>query len=296
MNIDSIKSYPAFAETKVKHRQRNYSVPDCSRKNYAEECGDKNEKTNRGYQSDSHTGIKNGAVTFGSAVNAVERKLGRGAKAVAAAAGGTPPENPTGWLGKFFKLCAGSSVIAQNLVALGLAAGPRPLAIMLLPGIKDMDDKYYASGHAIASGLIGFCFSCLVMSPLDIAAKKAKAVLKQAKDFNSANLSEKAVKSLKEAFNVKNLADLEKSKAFRITTKFVDMAPDVFLFGMLKAILTIKLIKPILKYGFGLEKKEKNQNQNNAAEKTVNQNEVSNFASMKSILKPEIQKFAGGLK
>ena len=45
---------------------------------------------------------------------------------------------------------------------------------MSLPGKKDKDDKIYASGHAIASGIIGFVFSSIVMSPLDAASKKIK--------------------------------------------------------------------------------------------------------------------------
>lgn len=301
MNIDSIKSYPAFAEMKVKHRQENYSVPDCNRKNYAEECADKNEKTNRGYKSDSHTGIKNGAVTFGSAANTVTREAENVIKkAVSAASENSKKDN---WFDKLLKLCDKHTVIAQNLVALGLATGPRVWAIMLMPGIKDKDDKYYASGHAIASGVIGFGFSSLVMYPLGQAAKKAKEFLKTAKlGAKGKDLPEETVKRIKTIFNVKNIADLEHSKAFKNVTKIMDMAPDVFVFGVLKAILTIKLIKPILKYGFGLEKKDKQNGQDNlkvqdnTSQKTKNSDEASKFASMRAVLKPEIQKFAGGLK
>ena len=35
------------------------------------------------------------------------------------------------------------------------------------------------------------------------------------------------------------------------------MAPDVFVFGIVKAMLTVALIPPILKYVFGIEKKAK---------------------------------------
>ena len=69
-------------------------------------------------------------------------------------------------------LCNDHTVIAQNLVALVLAAGFRPLAIMSLPGKKDKDDKIYASGHSIASGIIGFGFANVVMYPLGKSAKE----------------------------------------------------------------------------------------------------------------------------
>ena len=75
-------------------------------------------------------------------------------------------------------LCDEHTVIAQNLVALVLAAGFRPIAIMSLPGKKDKDDKIYASGHSIASGLIGFGFSSIVMFPLGKAVKKTKETIR----------------------------------------------------------------------------------------------------------------------
>ena len=39
------------------------------------------------------------------------------------------------------------------------------------------------------------------------------------------------------------------------------MAPDVFVFGILKAMLTVALIPPILKHVFGLEKSKPAQEQ-----------------------------------
>ena len=67
------------------------------------------------------------------------------------------------------------------------------------------------------------------------------------------------------------------------------MAPDVFIFGIAKAALTIALIPPILKYGFGLEKGKKPE-QKQPAETAQNNNVPP------TIDKPDITKFAGGLK
>ena len=67
------------------------------------------------------------------------------------------------------------------------------------------------------------------------------------------------------------------------------MAPDVFLFGIIKAVLTVKLIKPIMKYVFGLEKKDKSKQQEQPMFQKA-------YASMASVITPKIQEFAGGLK
>lgn len=271
MNIDSIKIYPAaVTQTKGKH-DTNRNVLEYGRE-FTGESVNNNRKLNRGYQSGSLTSVKNNeAVTFGSAATAAEIVV--------------KDSN----LDKFFKLCDKHTVIAQNLVALLLAAGPRPAAIMLMPGVKDKEDRIYASGHAIASAVIGFGFSSLVMYPLGQAAEKAKKILRSAKNGDAKTLSENTIKNIKNMFNVKNLDELEHSKAFKNVTKIADMAPDVFIFGIAKAILTVKLIKPIMKYVFGLEKKDKTNNQNQpTAQKT--------FGNMVGIVKPEIQKFAGGLK
>lgn len=278
MNIDSIKIYPAnVTQAKAKHKE-NRNVLEYGREIMGESAN-KNEKLNRGYQSGSLTSVKNNeAVTFGSA-----------AKAAAAVANGTEKAAKDTVLDKMFKLCDKHTVIAQNLVALLLAAGPRPLAIMLMPGVKDREDRVYASGHAIASAVIGFGFSSLVMYPLGQAAAKAKDILRAAGKADTNKLSEKTIQNVKKMFNVKNLEELEHSKAFKNITKIADMAPDVFIFGIAKAILTVKLIKPIMKYVFGLEKKDQSKQQEQPAVQKA-------FAGMASVIKPEIQKFAGGLK
>jgi len=272
MNIDSIKIYPDVHRTKLKQKPEEENVLEYKSKS-AGLCEEK--KLNRGYLSDSLTRENNiGAVTFGSAANLP----GKASKVV-----------KDNLFDKILKLCDKHTVIAQNLVALVLAVGLRPIAIMALPGKKDEDigDKIYASGHGIASGIIGFAFSSIVMYPLGQAADKAKKMLRQAKTVDAKELPEETIKALKKAFNVKNLSELEHSKAFKNVTKILDMAPDVFVFGVAKAMLTIKLIKPIMKYVFGLEKKEK---------KPADKQQSNTKFLAAAVQNLDITKFAGGLK
>ncbi len=358
MYIDSIKLYPSDFLIKSKHDKMHASG---FREKTAEMC--KNNANTRGYYGGSFTGINTN-------------------RAAATVSEEVKPLLKDNWLDKINKLCERHTVIAQNLVALVLACTLRPLAIMSLPGKKNKDDKIYASGHAISSGLIGFGFSTIVMYPLGKAAAKSRqnvtevavaplldkdiegqfkqqeAVIKNLKNQfggetydelieniknNSQNVEDdlekinlyktykKQLKSLddlkkihgvetiedlirsikakyninelkdlenvelfkrfKELYNVKDLTKLEQSHAFKMTTKALDMAPDVFIFGIAKAMLTVALIPPILKYGFGVEKKKSApQPQQNSDAAAVHTQTVSTMP------RPEISKFAGGLK
>ena len=291
MNIDSIKNYPAGTLAKQRHKgMLEY------RQKSAGLCESKSVKKNNNYNG-SFTGLN-----------------------VAAVAGSINTEKSATMLDKILTLCDKHTVIAQNLVALFLAAGLRPLAIMSLPGQKkDKDDKIYASGHSIASGLIGFAFSSIVMYPLGRAVEKTKGAVKDAnaaielmkdsskltkeqmeaidslkKKYKLNNILDienvKIFKKLKETYNLNTLGDLEHSKAFKNVTKILDMAPDVFIFGVLKAMLTVALIPPILKYVFGIEKKKAPQ----TPKPEVSSNNTT--TPPPAIPKPEIEKFAGGLK
>ena len=250
MKIDSIRNYPIYSLEK--HRSKSGMLENRENTGLCE-----NKKLNRGYYSGSFTG-RNGA-----AVKLFDEGLR-----------------------KINNICNDHTVIAQNLVALVLASCFRPIAIMTLPGgKKDKQDKQYASAHSIASGLIGFGFSTIIMYPLGKAVKKAKKAVKEAQSGNYDLLSKETVEKFKEIYKLKRLKDLEKSKAFQNTAKLLDMAPDVFVFGILKACLTIALIPPILKY-FGWEK-SKPKNQDNSQQKNIN------FAGA-SLQKPDITKFVGG--
>lgn len=248
MNIDSIKNYPTKglmlkpnSKYGIENREKSTSVEVCNR-----------EKVNRGYYSGSFTGLN-----------------------VAAA------KSSGGLLDKVLTLCEKHTVIAQNLVALILAGVFRPLAIMSLPGKKNKEDKIYASGHSIASGLIGFGFSSIVMYPIGVAAEK---VLKSTEGKTQKYLTDKS----KQIYGVKDLAHLKDSKAFNNISRIFKMAPDVLFFGVAKAMLTVALIPPILKYVFGIEKGKKKDAPQQPQETTT--------PAAPAMQKPEMNKFAGGVK
>jgi len=216
-------------------------------------CESVDKNVNRGYYSGS-------SVSFGAAAN-ISKKMQA--------------------LNKLWQSSGASTVVTQNLVALVLAAILRPIAIVSLPGKKNKDDKIYASGHSISSGLIGFGFASVIMYPFDQASKRIKA-------RPDKYLSEKS----KKIYNVDNLKDIAQSKSFKNVIKIFDMSPDVLCFGVIKAMLTVALIPPILKYVFGVEK---NNGQKPETPKTdANQNTVLPEAS--PLQKPNIAKFLGGEK
>lgn len=322
MKVDYI-NYPVLTS---QHRLK--SVPDESgSRHYGELCKNNSKNVNRGYYSGS-------SVSFGAAAKLSSRMLDN-----------------------LLDACNNHTTIVQNLVALVLALGPRPLAIMSLPGKKNKEDKIYASGHSMASGLIGFAFASIIMYPLGIASKKMKEhdaqlimdkieksndvklvtrrlkklsqisdippekltsesilegtshlepeFLKQFgafeekdgkltrltsinsqvdfdgiyKDYNLKNLTkeklmagtkfvrEKFIKNFVEFDAAGKFVQLNKKLDFDMVFKGLNMAPDVLLFGILKAMLTVALIPPILKHVFGIEK-SKPQNQSAQQVKT----------------------------
>ena len=76
------------------------------------------------------------------------------------------------WFGNFLSYCYNHNISTSALIALGLAGVLRPATIMALPGKKDKEDKIYASGHSMASGIIGFIASTIITSPFDESIKK----------------------------------------------------------------------------------------------------------------------------
>ena len=253
-------------------------------------CNSADKNVNRGYYSGSFTGREKAAAGF--------------------------------WFRTIDKLidgCNDHTVIVQNLVALGLAAGPRPLAILTLPGKKNWEDKVMAACHAIASAVVGFVFASIVMYPLGEAAKRiynprkktgdAVIVQNKFKEITDRMLDnilpklgitkeqylknpqiidqakyEKFANEFLEGLKVKDVDLLQDTKVIgkkflklfgefkegqlvKINNKLnidrvikaLNMAPDTFVFGVLKAMLTIALIPPIMKYLFGMGKEEPKQ-------------------------------------
>ena len=222
------------------------------------------------------------------------------------------------WFNKFLTYTNDHNVATSALVALGLAGVMRPATILALPGKKDKEDKIYASGHSMASAILGFVASVIVTSPLDGAVKKifgSDGYLKD-KDGNiikgkdgkprifSKKLFELAEKekALEAKANARDAAGKIIDKASRAAYKavkrhraaletLVKNIPD-FVIAIPRSILTIALIPPILKYVFGVEKKKKPE-QTEAPKDTNNMNTPT---KMDFIDKPAFKEFKGGVQ
>lgn len=206
------------------------------------------------------------------------------------------------WFGKFAKYSNEHNISTSALVALVLAGIMRPATIMALPGKKDKDDKTYAAGHSMASGIIGFLFSTALTSPFDESIRK---VFDISKDDNG-ELKNKNFVGKKFAQLCDKIAKLEQEKEAKTITKageeklksllkqqeamrtFLKNVPDWFI-AVPRAMLTIALIPPILKYVFGLEKKKPQEKQQD------NQQQISQSKS-DFIEKPVFAAFKGGVK
>lgn len=160
--------------------------------------------------------------------------------------------------------------VFNALLALPLTCILRPAAIMALPGdSKHKDDKKYAAAHSVASGVIGYGFSELIFGPLGSAMKKISNNLPgYAKKFpklhyltEEKNESKKSAKlvilkaSEKAASNVTKKAAKTSMSYMDRATQFANMVPETLLAAP-RALVTVALIPPILKYVFGWEKKK----------------------------------------
>lgn len=171
-------------------------------------------------------------------------------------------------LKKILTFAADQQLVFSASFVLLLTCVMRPASIMVIPSKKNKDDQTYASAHSIASGVIGFCISTVLFTPISNGIKKFR------------NNAEKYIE------NPNNYL-LKNEKALDIAKTYLDRLPDIVT-AVPKGILTIALIPPILKYVFGMEKKsEKSKNkstpqnvnhspltQNNS--KTSGQNRVDN--------------------
>lgn len=155
-------------------------------------------------------------------------------------------------------------ISCNALFSLILAGVCRPLTIMALPDEisgKNKKDKMNAAAHAVASGVIGFISSTIIMSPFDAAMKKVKA--DPAKWLGIGKKAESYLGDLR-------AKGLTKTPKFKNVEKLIKMGPDIVI-GIPRSMITIALIPPILKYVFGMdpkkdklkEKEVKTENQNN---------------------------------
>lgn len=138
----------------------------------------------------------------------------------------------------FFKLAAESEPLFNATFSIGLACILRPASIMTLPSDKkNNDDKKYAAAHSIAAGVISYLIALAIFNPI---ADAVKNVIKNPKDYLG---------------NSKLIGD---NKALSAAGTYLKMIPETILAAP-RAMITIALIPPILKYVFGWEKKKPQQ-------------------------------------
>lgn len=223
------------------------------------------------------------------------------------------------WFNSFLAYTDKHNVATSALVALGLAGVMRPATILALPGKKDKEDKIYASGHSMASAILGFLASVIITSPLDGAVQRLfkgngyatdkNGNLIKDKNGNPKVLSKTLVRLAEKEEKLELLANsrdeitgkilnkraryLHKAvKAIRESLKtLVKNLPDLII-AIPRSILTIALIPPILKYVFGVEKKKKPE-QTEAPKDTNNMTTPTN---MDFIDKPAFKEFKGGVQ
>ena len=154
------------------------------------------------------------------------------------------------------------TALAQNGVALIVAGGFRPATNILMAGKNDKEDSYHAATHAISSAGVGFGVTCAVMKPVTDGVKRFKD--NPAKYLKPQMASFYGIDSL-------GARKVQTSKIFKNTCKLIEMIPEISI-GIPKAILTIALIPPILKYAFGIEKGGSKNKTPEAAPKAEPQN------------------------
>ena len=219
------------------------------------------------------------------------------------------------WFDSFLRYADAHNIGCSALMSLILAGALRPATIMALPGKKDKEDKIYASGHSIASGIIGFGFSTLLTTPLDIAVKKLFEDAKEKLPIPKEGIPKGAKRSDYTKFNMGilnkkylRLAELKKmaaeatteaeKKAIKQQINALELSMKniaEWVIAVPRAMLTIALIPLVLKYVFGLEKKKKpaapaQQEQQNLS-KAVQDEAVRHFMQNKNI-----NDFKGGNK
>lgn len=268
MNIESIKIYPSDSRLRSKYdevgtvKDKRYSAQECEKNN-----GD------RIYYSGSFTGTnvnQAAAETFDKFGHKLKDKIFR-----------------SGVFQSMLKMFEEDSVIASALVALFVAGGARPLTNIAMAGEKDKEDSMYAASHAIASAVIGFVVSSIIMAPFGTAFRKIK------------NDPKKYLTGLEDLLGVPEIGKrkLEKSKAYKRISKMAQFIPDSLVMGVPKAMLTIALIPPILKYVFHLEKgKKHNQTENNTNTQQVTPEDNKPSSKIEISENSPFKAFKGGVK
>lgn len=203
-------------------------------------------------------------------------------------------------------------------MSLFLAGALRPATIMALPGDKDKEDKIYASGHSMASGVIGFVASTIITSPWDDAVNNLMDNYKNHYEKILDNIENgvsdinKDVPELKYKFKFLDekygrLVELAKKtldKAGTIEQKALNRQIDAtrlymknitdWAIAIPRSILTIALIPPILKYVFGMEKKPKEAPKPNVEPIDTQKMTSTKTAGMENFMKKSSNEPKGG--
>jgi hypothetical protein len=73
-------------------------------------------------------------------------------------------------LGKVLDVAADNQTRCQSLFALGICLGPRPIANFIVT--EDKQDAVYASCHSISSGIVGYLWPLILVTPIANGVKK----------------------------------------------------------------------------------------------------------------------------
>lgn len=224
----------------------------------------------------------------------------------------------SGTYNSLLKFAEDHNVAGSALMSLFLAGALRPATIMALPGDKDKEDKIYASGHSMASGVIGFVASTIITSPWDDAVNNLmdnyknhyEKILDNIK--NGVSDINKDVPQLKYKFKFLDekygrLVELAKKtldKAGTIEQKALNRQIDAtrlymknitdWAIAIPRSILTIALIPPILKYVFGMEKKPKEAPKPNVEPVDTQKMTSTKTAGMENFMKKSSNEPKGG--
>ncbi len=130
--------------------------------------------------------------------------------------------------------------------SLAMAAGIRPLSIAASPNVKK-ENKQHAIANSVTSGLIKFAMVEAIAIPIEKAIKKI--------DRNPQNyLSDKTIDTFKSG--AKSLTD---SANYKFATQAIKQSSGIIT-AIPKAILTVALLPPVLKFLFGKNEKQKDTN------------------------------------
>ncbi len=311
MNIQPIN----YNFTRKKRLSREYDPAPSNRlkDNNAEVCGQKNDKNeyNVNFSGGLHNRSEAAAKSF------MEKIMDNRAF-----------DWLTGFSGKH-------NVAASSLIGLFLAGGLRPAITISLPGKKDKEDKIYAAGHSMASGLIGFGFSTLITTPLDSGInyifKDAKKMRQQ--DYDKLSKEEIAeymrknngepiqIRKLKKGLTIvsdkvdeinalkhqlSSVTDfVERGKIYDKIRNLEKVVKGIetsmhnvteWVIAIPRAALTIALIPPILKYVFHLEKQSKKTVMKQPQQNQTPQNQEDNLQADRFFVTTSMNDFMGGVK